>query len=138
LIGTTVAVLYRVLADLVLASHAAFVAFAILGGLLALRWRRLPWLHLPAVSWGAIVELTGWTCPLTPLENSLRRAGSGQAYSGDFVQHYVFPVLYSTTLTRNDQISFGLGLLLINVAVYGFVFHRFHRASAGRLTGGCS
>jgi len=121
-------VLYRVLANLVLALHVAFVAFAILGGLLALRWRWIPWLHLPAVLWGAVVEFTGWTCPLTPLENSLRRAGSSQVYSGDFVQHYLSPLLYSTTLTRSDQISYGLGLLLINAAIYGFLFHRLHRA----------
>jgi len=129
---------YRVLADLVLAFHAVFVVFAILGGILVLRWRRILWLHVPAVSWGVVVEFTGWICPLTPLENSLRTAGGGQAYSGDFVQHCIFPLLYSTTLTRSDQISFGLGLLLINVAVYGLVFHRLRRASAGRLTSGCS
>ena len=114
----------RPLADLVLAFHAAFVAFAILGGVLVLRWRRLAWLHLPAVAWGVLVELTGWTCPLTPLEDSLRRASGGSAYTGDFVQHYLVPLIYSTTLTRSDQIALGLGLLLINVGVYGFVFHR--------------
>lgn len=127
-----VAVLYRVLADLVLVVHAAFVAFAILGGLLTLRWRWLAWLHVPAVSWGALIEFTGWVCPLTPLENSLRRAGGSAGYSGDFVEHYLFPVLYSTTLTRSDQIVFGVGLLLVNVAIYAIVLQRFRRTPAGR------
>ena len=126
--------LYRVLADLVLVFHAAFVAFAILGALLALRWRWLPWLHLPAVSWGAVIEFTGWVCPLTPLENSLRHAGGTPGYSGDFIEHYVFPVLYSTTLTRSDQIVFGVALLLVNVAMYGFVLHRSPRGPARRPT----
>ena len=119
--------LYRVFADLVLVAHAAFVTFAILGGFLALRWHWLPWLHVPAVSWGGVVEFTGWVCPLTPLENSLRNAGGGGAYSGEFIERYLFPLLYSTTLTRSDQIVLGVGLLLINVAVYGFVLHRFRR-----------
>jgi hypothetical protein len=120
-------VIYRVLADGVLTVHAAFVVFAILGALLALRWRWLPWVHLPAVGWGAMIEFTGWTCPLTPLENSLRSAGGSTAYTGDFIEHYVAPLLYSTTLTRSDQILFGVGLLVINAATYALVFQRLRR-----------
>jgi hypothetical protein len=126
-----VAVLYRVLADLVLIVHTAFVAFTILGALLAVRWRWIPWLHVPAVCWGAVVEFTGWVCPLTPLENSLRSAGGSAGYSGAFTEHYVVPILYSTTLTRNDQIEFGAALLLLNFAMYGFVLHRSRRSSLG-------
>jgi hypothetical protein len=62
-------VIYRILADAVLVLHFAFIAFALLGGLLVLRWPRVAWLHLPAVAWGVIVAWVGWVCPLTPLEN---------------------------------------------------------------------
>src|SRR4029453_7194536 len=93
-----VAVAYRILADLVLVMHAAFVAFAVLGALLALRWRWLAWLHVPAVSWGAFIEFTGWVCPLTPVENWFRNAGDRRGYSGGFIEHYIFPLLYSSTL----------------------------------------
>jgi hypothetical protein len=117
-------VIHRVLADAVLVVHAAFVVFAILGGLLALRWRWIPWLHLPAVAWGAVVELTGWPCPLTPLENSLRSAGGGAGYTGGFIEHYVHPLLYSTSLGRADQIVLGVGLILVNLAIYGIVLGR--------------
>ena len=126
--------LHRVLADLALVLHAAFVAFAIAGALLALRWHWIPWLHLPAVAWGAVVEFTGWICPLTPLENALRSAGGSAGYSGSFLEHYIFPLLYSTTLTRDDQLLLGVALLLINVATYAFVVHRIQRRRAGRLT----
>ena len=115
---------YRILADLVLVTHLGFVAFAIFGGLLALRWRRIAWLHLPAVAWGATVEFTGWVCPLTPLENGLREAGGIAPYSGDFIAHYITPVLYSTTLTRQDQLLYGLALLALNGVVYGLVLYR--------------
>jgi len=118
-------VLYRVLADLVLVVHAAFVAFALLGALMALRWRWLPWLHVPAVAWGAFVELSGRVCPLTPLENSLRLEAGSASYSGDFIEHYLFPLLYSTTLTRNDQILLGVCLLLANLLMYGLILYRF-------------
>jgi hypothetical protein len=123
---------YRLLADLVLGVHFAFVVFAIAGGLLALRWRWIPWLHLPAVTWGAGIEFTGWTCPLTPLENAFREAGGSAGYSAPFLDHYVSPILYSTTLTRHDQILYGFGLLLINLVAYGIVVLRSRRDDAGR------
>ena len=72
----------RLLADLVLVAHLGFIVFAALGGLLALRWRRAPLVHLPAVAWGAYIELTGRVCPLTPLENALRSAAGGAGSAG--------------------------------------------------------
>lgn len=42
-----------VLADLVILVHILFIVFVLVGGLLALRWRWAPLLHLPAVVWGA-------------------------------------------------------------------------------------
>lgn len=119
--------LWRVLADAVVLLHLAFVAFAVLGGLLALRWRRLPWLHLPALAWGATVEFTGWICPLTPLENVLRRAAGDAAYAGGFVEHYLLPILYPAALTRELQWALGGGLLLFNGVVYWFVWRKLRR-----------
>jgi hypothetical protein len=42
---------YRVLADAVALLHLAFVLFVAVGGLLALRWPRLAWLHVPCAVW---------------------------------------------------------------------------------------
>jgi hypothetical protein len=122
--------LYGILADLVLVVHLGFVAFALLGALLVLRWRWLAWVHVPAIAWGALVEFTGWICPLTPLENWLRNAGGRPAYPSSFLEHHIFPVLYSSTLSRNDQIVLGVGLLVVNLVLYGFVFHRARRPRA--------
>ena len=85
--------IYRVLADLVLVLHLGFIAFVVVGGLLALRWRRAPLLHLPAALWGVAIELFGWQCPLAPLENALRRASGTSDYSGGFIEHYPGEVL---------------------------------------------
>ena len=115
---------YRLLADAVLLLHLAFVAFALAGGLLALRWRWIPWLHLPALAWGVTVEWTGWICPLTPWENALRRAGGEAGYAGGFVEHYILPLLYPADLTREVQWVLGGGLLAFNVAVYLLVWFR--------------
>ena len=115
------------MADLIVALHFLFVAFVVLGGLLALRWPRVAWLHVPAVIWGALVEFTGWICPLTPLENRLRRAGGESGYQGDFIAHYILPVLYPSGLTRRDQLVLGGVALGINILIYTFVAVRHRR-----------
>jgi hypothetical protein len=110
------------LADLVVLAHLAFIAFAAFGGLLARGWRRAPWLHLPAVAWGAFIEITGGVCPLTPLENRLRRAGGQAGYGGDFVERYLLAILYPEGLTPAIQILLAVLLIAINVGVYAFVW----------------
>ncbi len=110
--------LYRALADLVALTHLAFIIFALLGGLLALRWRWVPWVHLPAAVWGAAVEFFGWFCPLTPLENSLRRASGAAGYSGGFIERYLMPILYPAELTREFQLFLACVLVVVNLAVY--------------------
>lgn len=116
------------LADLVVALHAGFVLFVVFGGLLALRWPRAAWVHLPAAAWGVAIELGGWMCPLTPLENRLRETAYEPGYSGDFVARYVFPVLYPEGLTREIQILLGLGVLALNAVIYWQVLARHRRA----------
>lgn len=119
--------LYRYLADTVALAHLSFVLFVVLGGLLALRWRRAAWVHLPAAVWGAVVEIAGWICPLTPLENWLRHRAGEQGLSGGFVEHYVVTLLYPPGLTRAMQLGLGLFVLGINGLIYWRVFARRRR-----------
>jgi hypothetical protein len=119
-----VSVPLSVLADGILLLHLAFVVFVVLGGLLAVRWPKMAWLHLPAAIWGVAVEMFGWYCPLTPLENALRERAGGAAYDGDFIARYLLPVLYPEGLTRPAQIVLGAIALLLNVAVYTYVWRR--------------
>jgi hypothetical protein len=109
---------YRFLADALVVFHFCFVLFVITGGLFVLRWRWMALLHIPAAMWGMIVEWTGWICPLTPLENHLRERGGDVAYEGDFVNHYIMPVLYPDGLTRDFQITFGTLILMITLLMY--------------------
>ena len=108
----------RLAADAVVALHLAFVAFAALGGLVAWRGLRYAWLHLPALAWAAYVELSGTICPLTPLENRLRRQAGDAGYEGGFVEHYLIPVLYPAGLTPDAMRWIGAGLIAVNVAIY--------------------
>lgn len=119
--------LHRLLADAVLLVHAAFVAFVVLGGLWVLFRPKLAWLHLPAVAWGAGIEIFGGVCPLTPLENQLRRLAGEQGFHGGFVEHYLLAALYPEGLTRAVQLALGFAVLMLNTALYVAVWHRARR-----------
>lgn len=115
---------YRILADALVLVHAGFIVFAVFGGLLALHHEAWMWVHLPAVAWAALVVIMGWTCPLTPWEQSLRAAAGQDGYDGDFIEHYLLSALYPEGLTRTVQIWLGVGVLALNLVVYGFVLRR--------------
>ncbi|HEX2450159.1 MAG TPA: DUF2784 domain-containing protein [Gemmatimonadales bacterium] len=116
-----------VLADLLVVVHFAFVLFVAAGGLLVLRWPRLAWLHLPAAIWGAWIEFSGGICPLTPWEQTLRARAGEASYTGDFVSHYILPVLYPAGLTRGAQLVLGVLVVALNLAIYRTVFSRGRR-----------
>ena len=116
--------LYGVLTDVVVLVHGAFVVFVVVGGFVALRWPRVVWFHAPAVLWGSIVELAGWGCPLTPLENWLRALAEEAGYAGGFIERYLMPVLYPEQLTRPVQAVLGVSVLLVNLIVYTYVLRR--------------
>jgi len=110
--------IYRLAADAVALLHLLFILFALLGGLLVLKWRWLAWLHLPAVVWGALVEFFQLFCPLTPLENQLRRAAGEAGYSGGFIEHYLIPLIYPAGLTAQVQLWLGGLVVAVNLLVY--------------------
>ncbi|MCP4201619.1 MAG: DUF2784 domain-containing protein [bacterium] len=124
--------IYRALADLVLVLHLAFIIFVVVGGLLALRWRWAPLVHLPAAIWGVFIEVTGGVCPLTPLENALRKAAGASAYAGGFIEHYLVPIIYPAALSHTVQLVLAALVVLANALVYSLVWRRYRRAS-GRL-----
>lgn len=116
--------IYDWLADLTLLVHLGFIGFVAAGGLLVLRWPRLAWLHLPAAIWGVAIEVSGWICPLTPLENHWRRKAGQAGYEGGFIEHYLTAAIYPEGLTRTAQWLIALGVLAINLAVYAAVWRR--------------
>ena len=113
-----------VLADLVVLLHSTFVLFVVFGGLLVLRWRWLAYVHLPVALYGALIELVGWICPLTPLEKRLRESAGLQGYQGGFVEHYILPVLYPSGLTRGVQLVLGALVIGVNLVIYGIIARR--------------
>ena len=120
------------LADAIVVLHLAFVLFVVFGGLLALKWPRAAWAHVPAAAWGVAIEFFGWICPLTPLENELRLRAGRTSYEGDFIGRYLLPVIYPDGLTRETQLALGACALLLNVGIYWLVLKRRGRGAARR------
>ena len=118
---------YALAADGIMLLHFIFIAFALLGSLLLLKWPRLIWLHLPAVAWGAYVEIAGRICPLTAFENEYRSLAGESTYGEGFITHYLGPIIYPPNFTRGWAF-FALGVLLtVNAIGYGLYFHRRRR-----------
>ena len=110
------------LADFVLVIHMLFIVFVVFGGLIVLKWHRIIWFHIPCAIWGALIEIFGWICPLTYLENYLLKLGNANYYEGGFIQHYLLPIVYPLGLTTDIQILLGTGVIAINLIVYYFVW----------------
>lgn len=116
-------VIYRILADVVLVGHLAFILFVVLGGLVV-RWRR--WaaiVHLPCAAYGAAIERWGWICPLTPLENRLRALGGETGYPG-VVEHYLAPIVYPVPLPPAAGNALAVAVLVANCLTYAWAFRR--------------
>jgi len=109
---------YNLLADVIVLAHFLFIAFVICGGFLVIRWPRVAFVHLPAAIWGAVVEIFGWVCPLTPLENNFRLLAGNSSYSGDFVARYLIPLIYPENLTTTIQQLFGGVVITVNMIIY--------------------
>ncbi len=107
--------LSRVAADVVMGFHFAFLLFLAAGSLLAWRWPRVVAVHVPSVVWGLVSITVGLACPLTPLEQQLRRSAGEQGYAGGFVDHYVEGVIYP------EQYTPLLRALIATAVVAGYV-----------------
>jgi hypothetical protein len=120
------------LADGVVLLHFGFILFVVFGGFLLLCRKWVAALHLPAVLWAAAIEFRRGICPLTPLEQELRRAAGATGYSGSFIEHYLIPIIYPAGLDERLQYVLGTLVIVINLAVYGWVLFRLRQGSGRR------
>ncbi|MCW8886835.1 MAG: DUF2784 domain-containing protein [Motiliproteus sp.] len=126
--------IYRLLADLTVCLHLLFILFVVFGGLLVFHWPKLAWLHIPAFLWGGGIEIGGWICPLTYLENDLRSLGATAGYDTSFVEQYILPLIYPQILFGDSFppqgfLLIGIAVLLINGFIYIFIWKKVSRKS---------
>lgn len=96
--------MHLILADLILVTHALFVAFVVLGLVVILLGKYLSWgwvrswwfrvIHLLAIGIVMAESWLGLICPLTEWENRSREAAGGSAYASSFIQHWLHEILF--------------------------------------------
>ncbi len=120
---------YRLLADLIVLLHLAYIVYVLAGAALVRRRAWTVWPHLAAVAWG--VYVAGWNriCPLTPLEVSLRLRAGESGYAGGFVEHYLIPLIYPAALTPTIQTAEAFLVVAVNAALYAWVWRARRRDS---------
>jgi hypothetical protein len=116
---------YQLAIGAVVGLHLLFIAAVVLGALLLLRWPRLGWVQVPVFLWGAAVNLAGWPCPLTTLENGLRAGGGRPTYPGAFVTHYLLPVVGHRLGGFPVETAVGVFVVVVNALVYAFLAWRW-------------
>ena len=112
--------MYELLANLTLVIHLIFILFVVFGGLFFFIFSKIIYIHFPALIWGIYIELTY-------LENWFLDKGELSTYSSSFIQNYFLPIIYPQNLTSRIQIYLGIGLIIINVLIYGFILLRFKK-----------
>jgi hypothetical protein len=115
--------LFAALAFATLLFHLAFILFVIFGGFAVMKRPRLLPLHVACAAWGAYVSLANRICPLTPLEKWFRRQAGQAGYDGGFLEHYILAVIYPIGLTAAVQQALGVFVIVLNVAVYAWLYH---------------
>lgn len=118
-------VFYRVLADIVVVVHLAFIVFVAIGGFLAWKWPRVVWLHIPVVVYATLIITVGFTCPLTPFEKYLREKAGQSPYEEGFIDHYLDGVVYPGKYIAHAR---GFVALLIIGGYVGLVVRRRRRS----------
>ena len=110
---------YAIAADIVIVLHFLWIAFVILGFPVLLwvnnaRWRLI---HLAAVIWMVLMQLTRSICPLTYLEAWLKSEGRGaEVYSGKFIIETIERLIYVDTVTL-EKITWATGIYLLLIAL---------------------
>ena len=119
--------MYEFFANLTLIVHLIFILFVVFGGLIFFIFPKIIYIHLPALLWGIYIELTNSVCPLTYLENWFLYKGELSTYSNDFINNYLFPIIYPEGLTAEIQIYLGISLIVINILIYGLIYKNLKR-----------
>ena len=119
--------MHELAAGIILIIHFLFILFVLFGALLFFVAKKMVFIHIPAIIWGSYIELTHSICPLTYLENWFLHKANLTTYSEGFIQNYLVPIVYPVSLTKDLQIFLGIGLIVINIVIYAFIFGKLKK-----------
>ena len=126
--------MYRALTEVTITVHLAFIVFVIAGGIVARRRWWLTIIHLAALSWAVFAELSpGIVCPITAMENFFAGRAGITSYSGDFVVHYLVPLIYQEGLPLNWQYVLTVLVIAFNASIYASLLWKRKGRHASKL-----
>ena len=126
-------VLHDLILNLTLVLHFLWILFLIFGVVFALKRSMIAWFHLGGLLFSLFINLFGFYCPLTYVENHLRSpcADSG-VISGSFIARYLEQMIYPDVSEKTIRIIEIL-FVCLNLFVYGVLAKRyFLRSRPGR------
>jgi hypothetical protein len=114
-------VIYRLITDLVIILHFIWILFLMFGFYFALKGSRIAYIHASGLLFSLVLNLMGWYCPLTHLENqlnSLWRPGAvvTKSFIGRTLEKAIYPDL-DEALIRRGEIFFAA----LNGAAYAWM-----------------
>jgi hypothetical protein len=115
---------YPFIANLVIVLHFLWILFLIFGFYFVLRGSRIAYVHASGLLFSLVLNLMGWYCPLTYLENHLNSVdravvSGGQSFMERTLEKVIYPDV-DETLIRKGEIIF----VLMNGIAYGWAFRR--------------
>ena len=119
--------MYEFFANLTLITHFIFIVFVVFGGLIFFIFSKIIFIHLTALIWGIYIQFTNSICPLTYLENWFLYKGGLTTYSGNFINNYLYSIIYPEGLTSDTQIYLGITLISINILIYALILKKLKR-----------
>lgn len=121
---------FSLLADLVLAVHAAVVVFVVAGLVLVVAGNRAGWSwvntwafrisHLAAIGVVTAQAWLGAVCPLTTLEMWLRARAGESVYGGSFIAHWLGRLLYHDAPGWVFTLAYSMFALAVVLAWWRF------------------
>ena len=109
---------YKVLADLTVLVHFLWILFILSGVIFVLKRSKIAWVHLGGLLFSLVLNLFGWYCPLTHLENYLHSLHPGHlTYGGSFIAHYMEQIVYPELPEKIVRIG-GILFVCLNMIAY--------------------
>ncbi len=113
---------YRLLGDAVIILHFLWILFILFGLFVGIKYGRLIWVHLGGLVFTLILNIGGWFCPLTHLENHLYSLYNPQlTYAGSFIGQYLQKLIYLDVNEGSLRIA-AVVCVAINLGGYSLLF----------------
>lgn len=122
-------VLYKWAAEAVVLLHFSWIIFVVFGAFFLWRTRRWKYVHLVAVLYSVAIEIWGWICPLTYLEQWLWLKAGVESYEGSYVTYYLEKIIY---LRVPQGLLVSAVVVLLVVTVYLYFFRPRQAAKSGK------